>query len=278
MVEFPNKRGSELSDVIPLQDSINYLLMSSFVAGEFLALKQRVLFTHLAAPEGGWSSIPGRVWHVPPAIDSDGKMVHGQMGEFTSSDLSQYRQIIEMVLQHLALTSKTPVRMFFKSDRGGRGDAPSGESELIEDEPLLDKVADRKTRLGNRWFQVAKLVATALGQELPLGEMIWEDSRSKYRSALLDEAIKYVASPENGRGLGLPVEWAIKRLGLTPEDLAELETMLEEMLEKQEAEAQAQLEREQENLRIQAEVRSGANDGGGESDTPTPRGGSAPTS
>jgi len=167
------------------------------------------------------------------------------MGEFQASDLSQYRQLIEMVLQHLALTSKTPVRMFFKSDRGGRGDAPSGESQLIEDEPLLDKAKDREVRLGNKWFQVARLVAISLGLGDIRGEMIWEDPRSKNRSALLDEAVKYAAPTDKG-GLGLPIKWVIKRLALTPEDLAELQTLLDEQIKEDEALAQEQLSMEKE--------------------------------
>lgn len=238
VVEFPNKRGSELSDVIPLQDGVNYLLIAAFIASEFSALRQRVFFTHLKEPEGGWQSKPGTVWHLAPMLDSDGKLTHGQMSEFQASDLSQYRQIIEMVLQHLALTSKTPVRMFFKSDRGGRGDAPSGDSQLIEDEPLLDKVDDRISRLDSKWFQVAKLVAKAIGVESFIrGEMVWQNPRSKYRSDLLNEAVK-MANPREG--LGLPIEWVIKKLGLPPEDLAELE----EALQKQKEEREKELEEE----------------------------------
>lgn len=251
VVEFLNKRGSELSDVIPLQDAINYLLIATFVAGEFSALKQKVLFTHLKQPEGGWSNIPGRVWHVPPAVDQDGRMVHGSMDEFGQSDLGEFRQIIEMVLQHLALTSKTPVRMFFKSDRGGRGDAPSGESQLIEDEPLLDKCEDRMTRLGNKWFRVARLVAKAVDIDSDLrGEMIWQDPRSKYSMALLGEAVK-LANPKDG--LGLPIQWVVKRLGLTPEDLAELQKLIQAQIKEQEA----ALEKEEEAATAAASSSSG---------------------
>ncbi len=239
VVEFRNKRGSELSDVIPLQDAINYMLVSTFVATDFETLKQKVFFTHIKEPKGGWSSVPGRVWQVPPAVDQDGNYEHGKMAEFTGSDLNQYRGIIEMVLQHLALTSKTPVRMFFKSDRGGRGDAPSGESQLIEDEPLLDKATDRMTRMGNSWFHVARLVAKVLNVDSDLrGEMVWQDPRSKYSMALLSEAVK-LANPKDG--LGLPIQWVIKRLGLSPEDLAELETMLAEQIKEQEEAEQAEM-------------------------------------
>lgn len=245
VVEFRNKRGSELSDVIPLQDAINYMIVSAFIAGEFAAVRQRVFFTHLKEPDGGWKNDPGRVWHLPPMQDPDGKVVHGEAYEFQPSELSQYRQIIEMVLQHLALSSKTPVRMFFKSDRGGRGDAPSGESELIEDEPLLDKAEDREVRLGNSWFEVARLVATGLGiTEDLLGEMIWRDPRSKYRTALLDQAIKY-ANPKNG--LGLPIEWVVKQLALPPEDLLELQRLMLEQDAEEEQARQEMLEATQAN-------------------------------
>lgn len=268
-VEFTNKRGSELKDVIPLQDAINYLLISSFLAGEFSAIKQRVFFTDKKEPEGGWSNIPGRIWHIPPMLDTDGKPIHGQMDEFSASDISQYRQIVEMVLQHLALTSKTPVRMFFKSDRGGRGDAPSGESELIEDEPLLDKAEDRETRLGNKWFEVVKLVASALGiTETLRGEMIWRDPRSKYRTALLDQAIKY-ANPKNG--LGLPIEWVIKQLALPPEDLIALEKALKEQEEEQERLRQEALDAQAANSQ-----ELGADSAEGDGSEPSPSGGTAP--
>lgn len=240
VVEFPNKRGSELSDVIPLQDGINYLLVAGFLASEFSALNQRVFFTHLKEPEGGWKSYPGQVWHLAPMLDSDGKPHHGESREFQAADLSQFRQLIEMVLQHLALTSKTPVRMFFKSDRGGRGDSPSGESQLIEDEPLLDKVEDRIHRLDSKWFQVVKLVAKALNIDTPIrGRMVFRDPKSKYRAALLDQAVK-MANPKSG--LGLPIEWVVTKLGLSPPELAELLEAIREQQEEQEEKRQEMLE------------------------------------
>lgn len=240
VVEFPNKRGSELSDVIPLQDGINYLLVSSFLASEFSALRQRVFLTHLKEPEGGWKSYPGQVWHLAPMLDSDGKATHGEAREFQAADLSQYRQLIEMVLQHLALTSKTPVRMFFKSDRGGRGDSPSGESQLIEDEPLLDKVEDRINRLDSKWFQVVKLVAKALDIETPIrGKMVFRDPKSKYRAALLDQAVK-LANEKSG--LGLPIDWVVTRLGLSPPELQELLEAIEDQEKEQEAQRQEALQ------------------------------------
>ncbi len=217
VVEFSSRKGSEIKTVIPQQDGVNYLLTSAFGAAEFNAMQQKVMMTNVAEPTGGWSNHPGRVWHLPAALDSDGKPITSSIGEFSSTDLAPYRSLIEMTLQHVALTSKTPVRMFFQSDRGGRGDAPSGEALRVEDQPLIDKVQSRQIRYGNSWYRVVRLVAKAVsgdfGMSLPMGEVIWQDTQADYRSALLDDALKM-------KELGMPYEFIVKKLGLNPEETA----------------------------------------------------------
>ena len=271
IVEFFNRRGSELKNVIPLQDAVNYMIMSSFVGAEFQAFPQRVFLSGAKEPDGGWSNSPGKVWKLPPTYDTDGKPHYGQMGEFSPAQLGEFRSLTEMLLQHVALTSKTPVRMFFKSDRGGRGDAPSGESLLIEDEPLIDKVASLEKRFGNSMYRVARLVAKALrisgrtnGIEiptrLPYGEVQWEDPRSKYRAALLEEG-KLMSE------IGFPVEFIATQVGLPPEQVK----ILKDMLEKQKAD-QEKLQREQVEAMRESQ-------GNGESPNGSPNGvpGSSPS-
>ena len=235
IVEFANRNGSELRNVIAQQDALNYLMVSSLGATGFQAFPQRVLFTDVKEPAGGWANSPGRVWKVPPTLDPDGKPVFGSMGEFSAFDLSGFRQMVEMQLQHIALTSKTPVRMFFQSDRGGRGDAPSGDSLLVDDEPLLDKVEMRQTRFGNSWIRVAKLVAQVTNIALPRGEMRWKDPRAKYRSSLLEEAV-------NMKKVGIPTKFIIRTLSFTPDE----ERLLNDMLDQEEKklEEQARLEQQ----------------------------------
>lgn len=233
VVEFRNKRGSELTDIITIQDAINYLLISNFVGGEFQAFPQRVFLTGADAPEGGWDNTPGNVWKLPPMYDADGNLHFGEMGEFSAADLSGGKSTVEMLLQHVALMTKTPVRFFFKSDRSGRGDAPSGDSLLIEDEPLIDKTEDRETRAGNSWYRVSRLIAKCMQiqERLPPGEVIWEDPRSKYRAALLEEA-------KTMWEIGIPLEFIVGRIGLEPEEIVVLKNMLAE--EKLEAEQEAE--------------------------------------
>lgn len=220
VVEFGNQDGSELVDVIPQQDALNKILVDMLVTSEFQAFKQRVLVSGANEPSEGWRNDPGRIWHIPPTYDSDLKAVQTQFGTFDASDPGNYVKIVEMFLQHIALTSSTPVRYFYNTDRGGRGDAPSGESLRVEDQQLIDKVAVKQVRLGNAWYKVAVLTAKALTgrykAKFPLGEPVWRDTQSVYRVALLNEAILM-------QKLGVPYEFIVKKIGLKPD---EVETLL----------------------------------------------------
>ena len=245
IVEFNNKRGSELEDVIPLQDAVNHLMLQVLSASGFEGLKQRVFFTGVREPTGGWSNKPGTVWQVKPDIDPDGKLIHGSAFEFSSADLNGLRGLVEMVLQHMALQTKAPVRMFFHGDRGGRGDAPSGESLLVEDQPLLDKVANRQKRFGNAGMRLAKLVALmadGIPNDIPLGEMDWHDPRSRYRTALIEEGATMVDK------MGLPVRFVATQLGLSREEQALLMLELDAQEEKREREKDRELQAQRQAL------------------------------
>ena len=234
VVEFNNRKGSEIKGVIPLQDGVNYLLTSGFGAAEFNAMTQKVMMTNVDEPVGGWSNHPGRVWHLPDALDAEGKPIKSSIGEFSATDLGPYRSYIEMILQHIALTTKTPVRMFFQSDRGGRGDAPSGDALRVEDQPLIDKAQSKQKRLGNSWYKVVRLMAKAMTRDstlvLPPGEVIWQDLQSDYRSALLEDAVQMME-------LRIPYEFIITKLGLNPDEVKLLEELGPEEVEAEEVAA-----------------------------------------
>lgn len=242
VVEFNNRKGSELKNMIPLQDAINYLAVTSLGASAYAAFPQWVMNTSATQPTGGWKNLPGQVWQIPNILDSDGKALPFHMGQFQPGSVTQYRDLVEMFLQHAALTSKTPVRMFFQSDRGGRGDAPSGDSLIIDDEPLLDKVEKRQQRLGNAWMRVAKLVALAANITTVdefRGETLWKDPRAKHRSSLLAEAKQMF-------DIGIPLKFIIRKLALTPDETALLEKMIEEAKVEEQAEAEKAFAQEKE--------------------------------
>ena len=238
VVEFNNTSyRSEIKGTIPQQDALNKTLLDMMVSGEFQAFNQRVVETSSSAPVDGWNSGPGEVWQFKPTFDSDGKHVPGTFTTFPAADPSTYMRPIEMWLQHMALTSSTPVRYFMQADRGGRGDSPSGDSLLVDDKPLNDKVEDKQDAWGPRWFDVAKLVASALEIEdasTMLGDAVWRDPRHDSRLARLEEGKAMVE-------IGFPVEFVATQVGLQPDEVEEVLGLIEEAKAEAEAKEQEQL-------------------------------------
>jgi len=239
VVEFNNTSyTSELEGAIPQQDALNKTLLDMMVTGEFQAFGQRAVETMANEPAGGWLAGPGELWSFKPSFDADGKHVPTQFHEFESADPSTYMDPIGMWLQHMAYTSSTPVRFFYSSDRGGRGDAPSGESLLVDDKPLNDKVEDKQERWGNRWIEVARLVGQAIeieGAETLIGQAIWQDPRHDFRLSKLEEGLAMV-------NMGIPVEFAVKKVGFTPDEEIELLDLIK--VQKAEQDAKELQERE----------------------------------
>jgi len=239
VIEFPNAGWtSELKGVIPQQDALNYILMAQMVAAEFSAVKQRVVVTGQSPPTGGFKTGPGIVWELRPTFNPDGSVTIPTFGTFDASDPSTYIKIVEMYLQHMAFTTQTPVSYFFNTDRGGRGDAASGESLKVDAKPLVDKVLKRERISGNRMYQAVRLISDTLSDtpdDLPIGEVIWQDPRAEYRMALLDEATKY-------RDLGYPMSYIHRHLGLSAEEIEMVEEEREAEKEQAQKDAQAQAE------------------------------------
>lgn len=230
VIEFNNSSyRSEIKDAIPQQDALNKVLIDMMLAGEFQAFPQRVVETSSAEPVGGWTSGPGEVWQFKPSFDSDLKHIPAQFKTFEAADPSTYMEPIAMWLQHMAFTSSTPARFFVQSDQGGRGDAPSGDSLLVDDKPLNDKVDAKHKELGNRWMEVARLIADVLGIEDAdklIGDAVWRDPRHDQRLSRLKEGLAMIE-------IGIPIEFVVVQIGFSPSEVATLLEMIKK--EKQKA-------------------------------------------
>lgn len=245
VVEFFSRKGSKIKNVIPQQDAMNFLLMAGFGMAEEATLPPRGFFTGVAAPQGGWKMGPGQLWAIPPQFDADGKPISSSEFQFEPGDLDQLRNFTDSLLMHMAFTSKTPLRYFFQSDRGGRGDAPSGESLLVSDQQLLDYVDTIESHAGNRWWKVARLVGKAITNssslDLPPGIVVWRDPRAEYRSIILEDAVKM-------KEVGLPYDYIISTLGLSPDEIEMVKKMREE-----------EMKREKEEMREEAQFQASLN-------------------
>lgn len=239
VVEFNNTSyRSELKDAIPQQDALNKTLLDMLVTGEFQAFPQRAVETMASAPDGGWHAGAGEVWKFTPSFDADGKHIPAKFFSFDTSDPSTYMEPISMWLQHIALTNSTPVRYFMESDRGGRGDAPSGESLLVDDKPLNDKIEDKHERWNPRWMDVARFVADAIEIEDAfslIGDAVWQDPRHDYRLSMIKEGAAMVE-------MGVPIEFAVKQIGLTPAETVEVLEMIKIQKKEQEERERAAIE------------------------------------
>jgi len=233
VVEFNNTSyRSEIKHVLPQQDAINKMIADMLVASSFSSFPQKYVETLGEEPADGWDSGPGEVWHFTPSMSATGDIVQSKFGSFDTTDPSNYIEPISMMLQHVALTTSTPVRYFNQVDRGGRGDAPSGESLLVDDKPLNDKVEKKQIRFGNRWIQVARLVSKSLSAEADIrGEATWIDPRYDYRLSVVEEAKGLVE-------MGVPLKFVVTKLGLTSE---EQDIVVELIEEEMEAETEASL-------------------------------------
>lgn len=221
VVEFVNTAyRSEIADAIPRQDALNKVLVDMLIAGEFYAVPQRYTETTQAEPLGGWNVGAAEIMQFRPGLDPDGRPIRGQFGAFPVGDPSTFLKVIDNFRQAIGLNSRTPVRYFTQSDRGGRGDAPSGDSLKIEDQPLNDKVKRKAKWAGNRFIRVARLVAQAIDADveaLRRAEVQWHDPRMDDRKALLEEAVLALTA-------GFPFAWVVQQMGL---DQTEADTLIE---------------------------------------------------
>lgn len=228
VVEFLTRSGSALKDVIPQQDAINYLMVATLIGSGLAGWPQRVFMSNLSEPTGGWRHDPGKIWELPHSYDADGNPIMPSIGEFSAANLDPFVNIIQESLRHVAATSSTPMRLFFQSDRSGRGDAASGESLRVDDEPLIDKVESLQRVYGNGHYKVARLVAKAsklyTSTPFPVGEPYWRDPQARQRSVLLQDA-------KVMKEIGIPFDFIVGELGLSPLTVKKVLDMREELSE-----------------------------------------------
>jgi hypothetical protein len=224
VVEFQNPEGSEIRDTIAQQDALNYIIVSSLIGAGLAGWSQKVMMTNVREPTGGWNNNPGKVWQLPHTYDPDGNPIESKIGEFTAADLDKFINLTQEMLRHVAATSFTPMRFFYQSDRGGRGDAASGESLRVDDEGLIDKVEVKQDRFGNRAYDAFRLVAKAAkldyGKTFPVGEPYWRDPQARHMTVLLQDAKLML-------DIGLPFEFVVEKIGLGPLDIKRVQEMRE---------------------------------------------------
>lgn len=208
---------SDLLNVIPLQDAVNKTVSDALLASEFAAWPQRwVTGLEIIEDEQGRPVEPFKV-----AID---KLLQAEdagvkFGQFEAADLGNYVSLTDMLVQHLASTSRIPFHYFLNG-----GTVPSGESITAAEAGLIAKTRERMLHFGEAWESVMRLCFQVMEdprQQAWGAEVIWRDPENRTESQHIDALLKL-------KMIGVPTDQLLSDAGYTPQQIARFAGMRED--------------------------------------------------
>jgi hypothetical protein len=206
--------SSELANVIEPQNAINKLLSDMMIAAEYGAFPQRYIISQ--ASPGKFKNAPNLIWDIP---GSDGEGQPTAVGQFASTELSNYLEAIDKWTTAIAIISRTPKHYFF-----GQGGDPSGEALIAMEAPLNHKAQKYITRWTATWSELAQFMMQVAGMGVIADDAIipiFEEPETvqPYTQALIRK--ESVAA-------GIPLMWQMEQEGYTEQELDDLEAARQE--------------------------------------------------
>jgi hypothetical protein len=207
---------SDLEPGIPLQNAINKLACDMLVAAEFAAYRQRVM-TGIEQPEDPVTKkkieIEAGVSRLMTIEATDGKVF-----DLPASDLKNYTNAIDLLVQHYAAQTKTPPHYLLSSIVNA-----SGEALTAAEAGLTSKVEDKKGSFGEGHEEALRLAFKALGDDSRASDMhaetIWATSERRSYAEMVDGASKLAAIP------GMPFDAVLEELGWSPQRIDRVRAM-----------------------------------------------------
>lgn len=197
---------SEIRTVLPLQNAVNKLVTDMLVASELGAMPARYI--------AGWDQEdPETHEPIPPKITDYLNRIltstdpQAKFGSFSETQLKNFVEAIEMLVQHIAAQTRTPRHYLIQ-----HGQAPSGDSIKGAETGLVRKVQRKQFHFGEGWEEVIRLCFAVVGDERrnePSAETIWRDAESRTESEHIDAVTKKAA-------LGVPPQQLWEDAGYTP--------------------------------------------------------------
>jgi hypothetical protein len=213
---------SELATVIPVQNAVNKMVADMLVASEYAAFRQRWA-TGYEIPEDPDTGRPieqfraavSRLW-----VSDD---ENTKFGDFAETNLANFVNAIEMLVQHISSQTRTPPHYFFL-----RGQFPSGESIKSAESGLVKKARRKMRHFGETWEEVMRLSFLVVGDkrrsQVTNAETIWGDPETRIESAHVDAVIKKLAA-------GVPRQQIWEELDYSPQQIDRFEQMLQALPE-----------------------------------------------
>lgn len=205
---------SEMLDVIPLTDALVKVTTDMLVASEFTARPRRwATGIELVEDDNGDT--------INPIPEGDRAMIsedpESRFGQLPGSDLSGYETAVGVLMRQISAVSGLPEHAL-----GITGENPASADAIRASEAALTAKAEaRQGQFGQAWTEVAQLVLAAdTGRDPDSFDPVpvWADASTRSVAAEADAAVKLVQA-----GI-LPVTHALKRLGYSETEIAEIRT------------------------------------------------------
>jgi hypothetical protein len=201
-------RGSELTNIVTLQDAVNKLLSDMMVASEFGSWMQRWAITN--ADMTSIENSPTETWIIPPSANGDQPT---SVGQFEPQPLSGFLEAIDKLASSIAIISRTPKHYFY-----GAGTGISGEALLAMEAPLIKKVKQRQENFAVTWQEIgAFLLKLETGRDVPPEDLTvtWEPAGSV-------QPYTEAQARKTSVDAGIPLVTELRREGWGEDELAQM--------------------------------------------------------
>jgi hypothetical protein len=224
IIEFANPGGSEIAQIIGLQDAVNKSWLDLIAAADtsgfpmlFIEYERDAAFNSAIADDDDLEDSdefrigPGR------AIELDG----AHANRIEGANLMQMLEVVWALVAAISGVTRTP--QYYLRPVGG-ADVPSGEALKQLESGLVKRAQERHLVFGQAWedvFALAYRVASTFGAALPDEELNIE---TEWDDAEVRNEMVQVQRGEGWKRLEVPNSAIWKMLGFTPDEIAAWDT------------------------------------------------------
>jgi hypothetical protein len=202
--------------------------MDALTASEFAAFPQRFV-TGLEIQEDK-NGNPVEPYNVGQDKLLQAEDPNAKFGSFAAADLSNYVDLVDMLVQHLATVSRVPSHYFLVNTTT----APSGEAIISAEAGLVAKVRERMLHFGEAWERVIRICFAVKNDKRKDAfemETRWKDPEYRTEAQHIDALLKM-------KQLDVPLEFLWFEAGFSAAQIADFREM-----RKQDAKAQAEIQK-----------------------------------
>lgn len=199
---------SEIDLLIPLQDALNFVLMSGMVATEFGAFAQKVIMGVEPENDAEKAMLERFMIGIDKIIALEDPAA--KIGEFSSANLGMFIEFAEFWDRTISAVSRVPLRWF----KAG-GAAESGEAKRMDEAPFTAKKEDRQRAFGYVYGEVVRYGLRLTGKNVEPGAI-----RVNWVSAAPHSEADTWALVETKVRSGLPFRAALREAGYDTDQIA----------------------------------------------------------